>query len=77
MSGKWASDLWQEHKKLTLLHASAEIQSASRFWMYGSYYTVYDTLYIRIGLDEILVPRWLARFIISSTRIGLFEFFTS
>lgn len=68
MSGKWASDLWQEHKKLTLLHASAEIQSASRFWMYGSYYTVYDTLYIRIvyiriGLDEMLVPRWLARFI--------------
>ncbi|KAL5658700.1 hypothetical protein ACJX0J_031863, partial [Zea mays] len=26
----WASDLWQEHKKLTLLHASVEIQSASR-----------------------------------------------
>jgi hypothetical protein len=27
-----------------------------------------------LGLDEMLVARWLARFMVSSTRIGSFEF---
>jgi hypothetical protein len=31
-----------------------------------------------LGLDEMLVARWLARFMVSgSSRIGSFEFFTS
>jgi hypothetical protein len=30
---------------------------------------------MQLGLDEMLVARWLARFMVSSARIDSFEFF--
>jgi hypothetical protein len=40
-----------------------------------SLFVIFGVIAMGVGLDEMLVARWLARFMVSSAWIGSFEFF--